>query len=379
MENSCKNIGGGGHPELVYITYFRAVAIIFILLGHTLWGRDTIYHSNIVLFEGGTIFFVFIAGYLFQYLSYKFDYKEYLKKKFFNVFLPNIVTLFPFAIIFAKTLTYTDNPLYYLTEPMRFISSFPCGAFVNGVSWFIWMITMLFLLAPVLLKLEKHKKVWYTLLLASLIFSIFVNRPSGNILKYIDSSSGALKIWLVTFYQIYFKSLLHFFSAYIGGMTLCTFVQKYPDFIFKYKKQILAVLFSVFIISYIVCVFFYFRRNRIFFIKMDMMLIIFCLLYIYEKAISSKVWLDKCLKFLAKYSFGIFFLHIYFIKYALFRTLSYAQPPIVWYCWKNTIRAFLYASAAFWFALLGSLLVLWVIKTILNKFGIKNTRMFIGV
>ena len=48
--------------NLDYIDYFRAIAIIFIVTGHTLvWGRSTMLEFNTLLFAGGNYFFVFIA------------------------------------------------------------------------------------------------------------------------------------------------------------------------------------------------------------------------------------------------------------------------------------------------------------------------------
>ena len=69
-------------PNLDYIDYFRAIAILFIVAGHTLcWGHGEVERFNSLLLRGGTYFFVFIAGFLFQYLSYKFEIKTFSKKK----------------------------------------------------------------------------------------------------------------------------------------------------------------------------------------------------------------------------------------------------------------------------------------------------------
>lgn len=56
---------------LEYINYFRAFAILSIVAAHTLiWGRGVILQTNIYLFSGGTFLFVFISGFLFQYLYF---------------------------------------------------------------------------------------------------------------------------------------------------------------------------------------------------------------------------------------------------------------------------------------------------------------------
>ena len=90
--------------QLNYINYLRAIAIIFIVAGHTLiWGKPghSIQRINSYFLQGGTLLFIFIAGFLFQYLSYKFDYKNFLINKFKNVIMPYWITMFPIAIYFA--------------------------------------------------------------------------------------------------------------------------------------------------------------------------------------------------------------------------------------------------------------------------------------
>lgn len=85
-------------PMLNYINVFRGLAILLILMGHTMQFGKTGTIEKAVSFEifaGGTVLFVFIAGYLFQYLSYKFEFKNYLKKKWQNVIIPYIITAIP--------------------------------------------------------------------------------------------------------------------------------------------------------------------------------------------------------------------------------------------------------------------------------------------
>ena len=101
--------------KLHFIDYFRAIAIVLIVAGHCIfWGKPQgiIRQTNLYLFTGGTFLFVFIAGFLFQYLSYKFEYKSYLIKKWNNVVLPYIITLIPVVIFATFTLKDVNNPLY---------------------------------------------------------------------------------------------------------------------------------------------------------------------------------------------------------------------------------------------------------------------------
>ena len=167
-------------PKLLYINYLRAFAIILIVAGHTLlWGKygTTIRLTNLFLFKGGTLLFVFIAGFLFQYLAYKFEYKKYLITKLKNVILPYCITMFPVAIVFAVRLHNPEHFLYSYPPIIRFINVMFVGQIINGPLWFVPMIAIFFLLAPVLLKLKNYRIVWFSVIICSLASTILLHRP----------------------------------------------------------------------------------------------------------------------------------------------------------------------------------------------------------
>ena len=68
-------------PILNYINVFRGLAILLILAGHTMQIGSAGSLARAVsreIWAGGTVLFVFIAGFLFEYLSHKFEYKDCL-------------------------------------------------------------------------------------------------------------------------------------------------------------------------------------------------------------------------------------------------------------------------------------------------------------
>src|SRR5688500_9095908 len=89
---------------LHYIHYFRGAAILLIVGLHACislkWGDAVLQRKlALVLFNNGTVLFVFISGYLFYHLNKNhFDYVDYLKKKFLYVIIPYLVVSIP-AII----------------------------------------------------------------------------------------------------------------------------------------------------------------------------------------------------------------------------------------------------------------------------------------
>ena len=61
---------------LNYINVFRGLAILLILAGHTLQigAKGSIINNvSYEVWAGGTALFIFISGFLFQHLSYKFE------------------------------------------------------------------------------------------------------------------------------------------------------------------------------------------------------------------------------------------------------------------------------------------------------------------
>src|SRR5258706_13385324 len=104
-------------PFLGYIHSFRALAVFFVVAGHCIplfqWEQSRWQDQLIVsLMPNGTVFFVFVAGFLFQYLSPRFEYRRYLKSKLQNVILPYAIISIPIIRIQALTNTGSFNPAY---------------------------------------------------------------------------------------------------------------------------------------------------------------------------------------------------------------------------------------------------------------------------
>ena len=71
-----------------YINVFRGLAILLIVAGHTMQFGEAGSLTERLSFEvfcGGTALFIFISGFLFQHLSAKYEFKNYMSKKWTNV------------------------------------------------------------------------------------------------------------------------------------------------------------------------------------------------------------------------------------------------------------------------------------------------------
>lgn len=71
-------------------TYMRGIAIILIVLGHSVYNSGQGFPLLLEnLLRGGTALFVFISGYFFHRIFYKdFDYSKFMKNKVHNVLYP---------------------------------------------------------------------------------------------------------------------------------------------------------------------------------------------------------------------------------------------------------------------------------------------------
>jgi len=116
--------------------------------------------------------FVFIAGFLFQHLSTKFAYPRYLYKKWLNVVLPYLIVTLPFIIkrLYENHALFQDYPLY-----QKIALYYLTGSHVLYL-WFIPMIILFFLAAPVFIRLDKNPKFYPITLLILLIVALLINR-----------------------------------------------------------------------------------------------------------------------------------------------------------------------------------------------------------
>ncbi len=366
-------------PTLLYMTYYRAVAILFILLGHTfIIGKGVLFKSLSFFIGGGTLYFVFIAGFLFKYLSYKFEYKSFLKRKFLNIILPFWFIMLPLCCIYIQNPPFEKDILYYMDNITRFITPFFFGQILNGSTWFMGMIVIFFILSPLFLKLEKNKKIWYTVLLISILGTIFIPRTRLHLPRVLMYAS--LFRISVSFIWQFIGAFLYFSSAWLLGMEMCNFTEKNPDYLKENKNYYLIRLCLTLILIYVCFVFIANLPDRLFGAgKLTIALLIFLLLYNYSDKISKIGILDKILKLLSKYSFGIFFIHGPILH--CMRTGSLIPNGIKVISKTNGEIFELFAASGLEFvvALFSSILILFTIKYILEKLNVKHTRWFIGV
>jgi probable poly-beta-1,6-N-acetyl-D-glucosamine export protein len=318
---------------LNYIHYFRGLAILLIVGLHaavTLNWEDALLQRKflIVLFNNGTVLFVFIAGFLFYHLHKdRFDYGDYLKKKFLHVIIPYLIISVPALIdkfYFDKIgdhwwmdRGFSENgpvfKVFFLLITGRHM----------GVFWFIPMISIVYLLGPLILRFARSTSFMYIV-------------PALTFLTLYTFRFG--------YYANILLSLQYFFPIYLFGI----WVYKVKDFFFAHARTVVIVLGLIYLGISIGEMLEWLPFDETIGLR-DVKYTVYRFNYNKLKMVLFTVWALSgfyllnhvkmpVLKRLGDYSFGIFFVHLYVIQ--VFRLLDRARylpisPP-------NILTFFLY-------------------------------------
>ena len=347
--------------RLVAFDYFRGVAILFIVAGHSFgpWTIDRFGEKVLAnLITGGTALFVFISGFFFHYIFYeKFYYKEFLEKKAKNVFLPYSIL----SIIGIVYYMYSLDPLPYadklgIDKHGSWINYFEIGAIylwtgrIATAYWYIPFILIIFTLSPLFIRYIKLSTVYrnYTFLIL-LFAAMFIHRPAGNLSP--------------------LHSVLYFMPIYMLGI-ICSIHRDTVIDCIKGKSMIIGLV--VLFLSVTQVLFFEghgnFHKNEIFsYGGIDIMIIqkiamCFFFLSILQKYENSNI---PVLKLLASSSFAIFFIHPWILE-------IFSKTGVISFLnFLPEMGTFLITVPL---VLISSLLVAYITKLVLKK----NSRYVVG-
>ncbi|GGA71219.1 acyltransferase [Neiella marina] len=169
--------------------YFRGIAIIFVVLAHSYipagWqpGESVFDRFQFSLMMNGTVFFVFISGFLFHHVFVpRYQYKKFMIKKAKFVLLPYLcLSILPILFwLFWTPITAPHESLYsghpdWQTAIWYFLTGRQLTAY-----WYIPMVMVLFLISPLVVWLtKKNMLLWVGLPL--LVVASFIHRPVGNL------------------------------------------------------------------------------------------------------------------------------------------------------------------------------------------------------
>ncbi len=344
-----KNNKTEGH--LFYMENFRAIAIILVVLSHlTAWGVISQSLSDFSKFNFGnaTAVFVFISGFLFKYLSDRkgYSYLSYLKNKWKNVLVPYF---FFAALTVIIAIVFERHQLYGLSGNMFSIWSFFVGGAIVGPLWFIPMICVFFLVSPILLNISKSRFFCFFVFLL-MVVSIFTSRPFFSLNPVL--------------------SFLHFSGFFMLGMFLSVEHVR-NSILFDARYSWLMIFLSC--IGYFITYGWYSDNqpsedmgfyssigvvNYEQLSKLMLIMIVFCF---FKTFLNKRV---AVLSFVARISFGLFFIHGFFLLafYYIFTRIKIDN-------------VFFYFALEFVFAFVLSVVVIVFVKKVLGE---KWSRYVIG-
>lgn len=185
--------GDGDYQQHVHI--FRGIAIILIVCAHTVPSLDWSQNPHLGVFIDAianqtSIFFFFIAGYLFQHLSGRFAFGPYLQQKFKTVILPYLLLSIPALIVFTLLTRRIGMWSWFYDLPIwQQIGLFLLTGKHLAPLWFVPTIALFYLAAPLLLWIDRRWPRGYWAILPLLALATYTGRggPLGplNIAPYL--------------------------------------------------------------------------------------------------------------------------------------------------------------------------------------------------
>ena len=357
---------------LNYINVFRGLAILLIVAGHSMqFGNIGSLTQRIAVevFAGGTALFIFISGFLFQHLSGKYEFKNYMSKKWTNVILPYLWTAIPGIVLCFLCPVKYGNAFDGLNHILQVPMMLSIGRVHNTPAWFIPMIILFFFSSWFLLQAEK--KNWlYKFMPLMFLVTIFFPRVDVD---YNSTLGLTYSAKYLAYLKYVFMGYIHFFSMYVFGM-YCSANKNIIDKFWSLRWLFIIIMVLSASANVYSSINFEYSNGTI--SKIFLTILTLAYLKHYDEWLISHEKLNKALDIIAKYSFGIFFIHWYiFFLYNLVFNLPNVLPIT-----GNLLYTFLIVLIRFLAVSILSLLTLWLIKQIILKLNPNaNTRTYIGV
>ncbi len=293
--------------------YFRGLAIVFIVAGHSYgpWVAHSFFEKVVAsLIAGGTVFFVFISGFFFHHIFYpKFRYKSFMVKKTANVLLPySILSVLAFVCLvlylndppFAEVFITGQQPDSIFEYLKLFAQYWWTGSLLTAY-WYVPFIMIIFAISPVFItQIALPIKTQIGLFILLLCLATLIQRPMHNLSP--------------------IHSVLYFFPVYMLGI-ICS---SHKERVFNFLAGKTIMLGCAVILMSVAQLLIYghagnfnkvtlFSFNGIDTMILQKILMCFFLLSVLQQFEDKEIPL---LKHLASASFAIYFLHpwvLYFL------------------------------------------------------------------
>lgn len=185
--------------HVAYIGYFRAVAMLMIVTGHTYalaWTHGVAQDPTLTpalgntlpaLINGGTALFVFISGFLYlQVFHARMPYGEFMRRKALTVGLPYLIISTPIALALIavgafKVTVIKEGVPYPESYFIDYVALVSTGRMVTAY-WYIPCAMLLFLASPLFdrfIRLPSMQR--WAILAATIVLALWIHRPHDNL------------------------------------------------------------------------------------------------------------------------------------------------------------------------------------------------------
>lgn len=163
------------------IHIFRALAIVLIVGAHVQpvvdWPDSLTKRLVLGFTNESSTYFMFISGFLFHHLSGRFAYGDYLATKFRNVVLPYILLSLPAIVMFVFV---TQRPglwpgFYDMPQWEQVLAFIVTGKHLAPM-WFIPMMVLFYLSAPLFVWIDRRHPVLYLAIIPLLVYATTTGR-----------------------------------------------------------------------------------------------------------------------------------------------------------------------------------------------------------
>lgn len=334
-----------------HIHVFRGIAIIFIVFAHTIpslnWSESPITGKLIDAFANqSSIYFFFIAGYLFQHLSGRFTFSKYLRQKLRTVILPYLLLSIPALVVFTVLTQRVGMwPWFYDLPIWQQVGMFLLTGKHLAPLWFVPTIALFYLVAPLLLWVDRKMPKGYWAIVPLLLLSTYLGRdgPHGPIDK-----------------------AIYLFPVYLMGMAFSRYKQKAMSLVVRWWP--LLLISSLLSLTGILADWPsppYWHMPM----KASLALLMTAWLYRHHHVFGHR------LDYIAEVSFGIFFVHAYFISAIKVMTVYLIYGTVYDGRGNEDIPGNLLTFGLYVAVVLAiTVSVIWLAKKLIGR----NSRMFIG-
>ncbi|TPV96806.1 MAG: acyltransferase [Myxococcales bacterium FL481] len=297
------------------IDYFRAIAIVSVLTRHAwdLFEWDESLASTrllVAIVAHGSVLFMFVAGFLFQHLLDRYEYRSYLRRKVRNVVAPYVFCSIP-ALFWQYWFQWgifdggADRDL--LSAAGVVLRALATGQHMFVPYWFMPLIFVIYGLAPMFQAIDRRPRA-YLIVPLLLVMAGFAQRP-------------------ITLTDVP-RNLVFYVPVYLLGMAASHYRREFASFVRRHSLWTVGVVVGLHAADFLWGLpgsatsegLFTMERHPFDINLLAKAATAVAMVGGLEKlAEVAPRWFDRVMNELAATSFGLYFLHMYLVSYVWVR------------------------------------------------------------